>query len=157
LYPDWTSVESLRRALPPGAKPVAHWRTADAAFLAAAVAGKGVWSVVRLDGGETELRFEGRVHGAAGRALSSLDLEGRIVGSTAVLFGTEDRLTSSALSFDTGAHTAETLRFIVTAVAPGVWEIWRNGWLVDTGVPVRAGEAVLAFEGRPGSYFLRRL
>lgn len=137
---------------------MAHWRGTDAAFLAALVPDKGVWSVVRIEGGRTEVRFDGSVRtDAKTRPISSLDLEGAIAGSTVVLFHTETRLAASALSFDTEKHEAATLHFIVTGLAPGMWEIWRNGWVVDGGVPVRAGEAVLSFEGRPGSYFIRRL
>lgn len=158
LSGDWQSVESLRSSLPEKARPVAHWRGPDAAFLAANVPEKGIWSVVRLDGGKTEVRYEGKVvTSARTRAITSLDLEGVIVGSAVVLFYTEARPASSAVSFDTGKTDAERLRFIVTGTAPGMWEVWRDGWIVDIGVPVRGTEGVLAFEGRPGSYFIRRL
>jgi hypothetical protein len=113
---------------------------------------------VRLDGGRTEIQFDGKVRTKAEtHTISSLDLDGAIAGGTVVLFHTEARLASSAFSFDTGDHRAKTLHFIVTGVAPGVWEVWRNGWVVDDGVAVRSGEAVLSFEERPGSYFVRRL
>jgi hypothetical protein len=147
----------LRKALPANARPVAHWRVEDAAFLAAHVPEKGVWSVVRLDNGKTEIRFDGKVHATAGTPISSLDLEGVVAGSTVVLFHNEARLAGSVLSFDTGKQEPKSLRFIVTGVAPGAWDIWRDGWLIEDSVPVRAGEAVLSFSGRPGSYFLRRL
>ena len=158
LLADWQSVDSLRTALPAQARPLAHWRGADAAFLAASVPGKGVWSVVRLEGGKTEVRFDGSLRaGTELRRVSSLDLEGVIAGAAVVLFYTEARLASSAISFDTGKLDVPKLRFIVTGVAPGMWEVWRNGWVVDPGVPVRKGEALLSFEERPGSYFVRRL
>lgn len=137
---------------------IAQWRGTDAAFLAGNVPGKGISAVVRINGGKTEIRFDGRVHTTAETsAISSLDLEGVVAGNAVVMFNTESRLASSAISFDTGAVRAGTLRFIVIGMAPGMWEIWRNGWVVDIGTPVRAGEAVLAFDGRPGSYFIRRL
>jgi hypothetical protein len=155
---DWQSVQSLRSVLPPQAKTVAHWRNEHAAFLAASVPGKGICSVVRLEAGKAEIRFNGEVHAnVRTRALSSLDLTGVVVGNNVVLFHTESRLASSAVSFDTGQSGAGRMRFIVTGLAPGMWEIWRDGWVVDIGIPVRAGEAVLAFEERPGSYFVRRL
>lgn len=157
LLADWRSVESMLAVLPPKAKTVAHWRRADAAFLAASTDGKRVQSVVRLDGGRTEIHYPGELGRIRGRSLTSLDLEGVQTARTVVLFHTEPHLASSALSFDTGRDNAASLQFIVTGIAPGMWEVWRDGWVVDIGVPVRAGEAVLWFEGRPGSYFIRRL
>lgn len=107
------------------------------------------------------MRFDGKVHveGAKPAArLDSLDVAGVLVGEDAVLFHSEPGLLRSAFSFDTGAGVkASTLRFTITGVAPGIWEIWRNGWVVDIGVRVREREAVLHFSERPGSYFIRRL
>jgi hypothetical protein len=158
LISPWQTVESMRSALPPKARIIAQWRGTDAAFLAGNVPGKGVSAVVRINGGKTEIRFDARIYTTAETTpISSLDLEGVVAGNAVILFNTESRLISSAISFDTGAVRAGSLRFIVTGMAPGMWEIWRNGWVVDIGVPVRAGEAVLEFEERPGSYFIRRL
>jgi hypothetical protein len=153
----WNTLASLRAVFPPDAKPVAYWRGPDAAFLAVAVPGKPVQSVVRMSGGSIEIRFDGTVRTtAASTPISSLDLEGVRIGDAVVLFHTEAGLARSALSFDTGQGGGR-LRYIVTGVAPGMWEVWRNGWVVDIGVPVRNGEGVLYFEERPGSYFIRRL
>lgn len=155
---DWQSAESLRSSLPDKGRTVAYWRGEDAAFLAVHVADKGVSCVVRLESGKTEIVYSGEIRTQAKtRRISSLDLDGVIAGPNAVLFYTEPRLASSAISFDTGKDDSEKMAFIVTGMGPGMWEIWRDGWVVDIGVPVRAGEAVLAFKGRPGSYFIRRL
>jgi hypothetical protein len=152
----WWSVQSLREALPAGSTPVAYWRGTDAAFLAAAVPGKSVQSVVRIEAGAVEFRFDGAVRGGGEKPIESLDLAGVRHGKYVVLFHTEQGLARSALSFDTAEGNGE-FRFIVTGMAPGMWEIWRNGWVVDIGVPVRKGESVLSFQGRAGSYFIRRL
>jgi hypothetical protein len=157
---DRSTLAALRGLFGPTAKPLAYWRNSAAAFLAVSLPGAGqVRSVVRLNSPETiDVRFDGTVRTeAVSLPVTSLDLEGVRLEDTVVMFHTERNLARSALSFDTGAVTVQTLRFILTGVAPGVWEIWRNGWVVDIGIPVRAGEAVLYFEGRPGSYFIRRL
>ena len=135
-----------------------YWRSGDAAFTAVSVAGDGISSIVRIDNGKTEIRHDGdtvRTEAKSTR-ISSLDLVGVRTGSTVVLFHTEKQMARSALSFDTGSGEGR-LRFIVTGLAPGMWEIWRNGWVVEPEVVVRAGEGVLFFEERPGSYFIRRL
>ncbi|HYO83252.1 MAG TPA: hypothetical protein VES20_17740 [Bryobacteraceae bacterium] len=152
----WNTRLSLHSALPAEGKPVAYWRGQDAAFLAVHVPGKGVQSVVRTNQGRVEFRFDGeRVHGP-GEDIDSLDLSGRRTGDHVVLFHTEPALARSVLSFDAGS-AADSLNFVITGLAPGVWEVWRNGWVVDQGVTVRAGEAVLFFQERSGSYFIRRL
>jgi hypothetical protein len=154
---DWSTVAALRRIFPVNAKPVGYWRGSDAAFLAVSVPGKAVQSVVRVDGGKVEIRFDGQVRtDAKSTRISSLDLDGVRAGDAVVLFHTEAGLARSAISFDTGTGGGR-LRYIVTGVAPGMWEVWRDGWVVDIGVPVRRGEGVLYFEDRPGSYFIRRL
>ena len=154
----WNSVAGLRRVLPAGGKLVGYWRSTDAAFAAVSVPERGIASVVRLDGGEVEVIHEGSSirTGAKATRISSLDLVGVRVGANVVLFHTEKQMARSALSFDTGTGEGR-LGFIVTGLAPGIWEVWRNGWLVEPEVVVRAGEAVLFFEERPGSYFIRRL
>jgi hypothetical protein len=154
---DWNTVASLRRAFPSGTTPVGYWRGPDAAFLAVSAPGKPVQSVVRINAGKIQIRFDGQVHShATSVSISSLDLEGVRIGNAVVLFHTEAGLARSAISFDTGRGNGR-LRYIVTGIASGMWEVWRDGWVVDIGVPVRNGEGVLYFEDRPGSYFIRRL
>lgn len=147
-----------------GATAVAHWAGPDssqpeAAFLALHAPQTGVRSIVALKSG-ARVRFEGKVrveNSARPDLLTSLDIDGVLIDGWAVLFHSESGLLRSAFSFDTGKRAEGKIRVLVTGVAPGVWEVWRNGWVVDTGVVVRAPEAVLYFEERPGSYFIRRL
>lgn len=150
------------RTLMLSGSPAGYWAGPDAkaplaAFLAASVPGKGVQSVVSI-GRKTIVRFDGKVDagGLSLQPVSSLDLEGAIVNDWVLLFHTEARMARSALSFDTGSGS-DLQRFLVTGLAPGTWEIWRDGWLVDIGLPVEPREAVLYFEGKRGSYFVRRL
>lgn len=154
----WHAVASLRRSLPEKSTLVGHWRNTDSAFAAVSVPDRGIASVVRLDSGRIEIRHEGAsVHtDARSSPMVSLDLAGVRIESTVVLFHTEKQMARSALSFDTGTGEGR-YRFIVTGLAPGMWEIWRNGWVVEPEVLVRPGEGVLFFEERPGSYFIRRL
>ena len=155
--PEWQSVEAMRSALPGDARVVAHWRSADAAFIAGAVPKNRIVSAVRLREGQIEVRFDAqRVHGP-GQRIDTLDWAGVQTDDYVVLFHTEPSLARSVFSFETAPGAGARLRFILTGAAPGIWEIWRNGWVVDPGVTVRAGEAVLFFEERPGSYFIRRL
>ena len=154
----WHTRASLERALPEGGTVVGYWRGGDAAFLAVSVRDAGIASVMRLDTGRTEVTHEGSTVRTPVKStpITSLDLAGVRVGNTVVLFHTEKQMARSALSFDTGSGEGR-LRFLVTGLAPGMWEIWRNGWLVEPEIVVRAGEGVLSFEERPGSYFIRRL
>lgn len=89
--------------------------------------------------------------------IDGVDLEGGTAGRWAVLFHTEPTLARSAVSFDTSGRGAEVTRYLVTGLAPGDWQVWRNGWLEDLDGFVRPGECVLYFERAPGSFFLRRL
>ena len=87
---------------------------------------------------------------------SNIDMAGARVGNWVVAFHADARSARSPVSFDVeGAQAA--LNFLVTGLAPGIWEIWRNGWLVDPDAPVSPQAGALYFEGRPGSYFFRRL
>lgn len=83
------------------------------------------------------------------------DLTGIRLGDWVLLFHTEAMAAGSPQSFE--VLEGERLHFLVTGLVPGIWEIWRNGWLEQMDGMVRAGTAVLEFEGRPGHYFLRKL
>ena len=87
--------------------------------------------------------------------IEEIDFIGVVTGGWVVLFHNEPRALRSAASFE--AANEGRLKFMICGLAPGGWEIWRNGWLEDTksGVDERSG--VLYFEGRGGSYFIRRL
>jgi hypothetical protein len=83
------------------------------------------------------------------------DLIGIRAGNWVVLFHTEATAGGSPQSFE--VPRGETLHFLITGLAPGIWEIWRNGWLEQIDGVVRAGASVLDFTGPPGHYFLRKL
>jgi hypothetical protein len=161
----WWTMAALRRLdRTPDSTVVAYWAGPDtrrpgAAFLALHNRQSGVRSIVALNADE-RVRFDGKVaveSAAKADTVESLDVVGVRLRDRVVLFHAGAGLLRSAFSFDTGHAGPERLRFIVTGIAPGVWEIWRDGWVVDIGVPVRAKEAVLYFEERPGSFFVRKL
>ncbi len=87
--------------------------------------------------------------------ISSIDFAGVRLASWVVLFHTESASARSAVSFEVKGDGP--LKFLVTGLAPGAWDIWRNGWLEDTSAFVSPQAGALYFEGRPGSYFLRRM
>ena len=88
------------------------------------------------------------------RDVSNIDLAGVRVRGWAILFHTELRSARSAVSFAVDGDSP--IRILVTGLAPGAWEVWRNGWLEEPEADVRPEEGSLYREARAGSYFLRR-
>lgn len=87
--------------------------------------------------------------------LSSVNLAGVRVREWAVLFHADARSASSPVFFD--ARGGKGLKCLITGLAPGAWEVWRNGWLEDPGASVSPRAGALYFEGAPGDYFFRRI
>ena len=87
--------------------------------------------------------------------IESEDLAGVRLADWVVLFHAETIMAQSAVSFDVAGPAS--LRFLVTGLAPGSWEIWRGGMreLEDGTVAPQSG--AMCFAGKPGSYFLRRV
>jgi hypothetical protein len=87
--------------------------------------------------------------------IDSIDLAGVRLAGCVIAFHQETRMQRSAVSFDVGGPSA--LKFLITGLAPGEWEVWRAGMLEIPDGEVRPESGALYFEGAPGSYFLRRL
>ncbi len=86
--------------------------------------------------------------------VSSVELAGVRLADRVVLFHADTTSARGAVSFSvTGGGT---LKYLVTGLAPGTWEVWWNGWLEDPQAFVDPKAGALYFEGPPGSYFLRR-
>jgi hypothetical protein len=88
-------------------------------------------------------------------ALDSSDLAGVRVADRVVAFFTETRTARSAVSFDVDGPAM--LKFLITGLAPGEWEIWRGGLLENLDGTVPPEKGALAFQDSPGNYFLRRI
>ena len=48
------------------------------------------------------------------------------------------------------------IKYLVTDLAEGTWQVWRDGSIVYPAVLVTKDEGILCFEGPAGSYSLRR-
>lgn len=88
------------------------------------------------------------------KKIDEVDFAGALVGDWAFFFHNEAHALRSTASFEVAAEGK--LHFMICGLAPGAWDIWRNGWLEDTSSGVDARSGVLYFEGRAGSYFIRR-
>ncbi len=86
--------------------------------------------------------------------IKELDFAGARLGSYVALFHRSATLARSAVSFRVDAPGK--LKYLVTGLAPGDWDIWFQGYREDT-LTVNPREACLWFEGDPGGYFLRRV
>jgi hypothetical protein len=166
----WWEIALLRNLLGPEAarsRALGHHfgpdtASPDFAFLAVE-SGTATRSVVALRGPAAVITFTAPASGrpeapqlrgnAKADAVESMDLAGLRVADWAILFNIEPRSTRSAVWFETPG--ASKLKFLLTGLAPGQWDIWCDGWLVDHGVIVRPTAGALYFTGAAGMYFIR--
>lgn len=87
--------------------------------------------------------------------VAEIDLAGIHAGAWVVLFHTGLSSARSAVFFETRGQG--TLRYLIGGLAPGVWQIWRNGFLTIPDALVRPHAGTLYFEAPAGNYFLRAL
>jgi len=76
------------------------------------------------------------------------------VADRAVLFSRSGQRLDEPVSFDLSGEGA--LKVLVTDLAEGTWQIWRDGEIIAPAVEVSADGGVLYLEGPAGSYALRR-
>jgi hypothetical protein len=166
----WWDIAALRSLLggdPNGGRAVGHHfgpaaEAPEFAFLAMAFPAE-TRSVVVLRGARAAVTVAAPVQGmpetprvggsSKPQRVESMDLAGVQVADWVVLFNIEPRSTRSALWFETAA--AAKLKILVTGLAPGQWDIWRDGWLVEHGTIVRPTAGALYFTGAGGMYFVR--
>jgi len=86
--------------------------------------------------------------------ITEIDFAGAVTGGWAVFFYNESRALRSTSSFAVPGEAK--LQFLIGGLAPGGWDVWRNGWLEDTKSVVDAQSGVLHFEALAGSYFIRK-
>lgn len=87
--------------------------------------------------------------------ISTIDLAGVRIGDWIVLFNADNHSAASGVYFTIEGD--RVVKCLLTGLAPGRWEIWRNGWREDSGPDVAKEAGALYMEGKPGSYFVRRL
>ncbi len=86
--------------------------------------------------------------------LESGDLIGVRVADSVVFFNrTGDRM-SHAVSFTVSGSSP--LKCLVTDLAEGTWQVWRDGRIIRPAVTVNGDEGTLYFQAPPGNYQLRR-
>jgi hypothetical protein len=87
--------------------------------------------------------------------IASIDMAGVRIRDRAVVFYTESTSARSAVSFDVPG--SGNVKHLVAGLAPGSWEIWRNGWLEDPQGFVEPQAGALYFEAPAGNYYFRKL
>lgn len=90
---------------------------------------------------------------ASPERIQDLDFAGARLGAYVALFHRATSPARSSASFRLDAPGK--LKYLVTGLAPGDWDIWFQGYREDS-LTVHPREACLYFEGDPGGYFLRR-
>jgi Heparinase II C-terminal domain len=96
---------------------------------------------------------------ATGKPLSVEKIDGRgVVGAQlsdrVVLFNPRGDRSADPISF--AASGGGTLKFLVTDVVEGNWQVWRDGRIVLPAVVASGDAGVLYFEGLAGNYSLQR-
>lgn len=86
--------------------------------------------------------------------VESGDVIGVRVADRIVLFNPSGGRASQAVSFSLKGD--ETFRFLVTDLAEGTWQVWRDGRIVQPAVTVSSDAGLLHFQGRAGSYSIRK-
>jgi heparin/heparan-sulfate lyase len=90
-----------------------------------------------------------QVEAVAGSTLAGLRLADRVV-----LFQRGERSLDREASFT--ARGAANLKYLVTGLAAGTWQVWRDGRILLPAVEVAGTAGTLYFEGPAGTYSLRR-
>lgn len=84
--------------------------------------------------------------------LDSQDMVGVRLADRAVFFNRAAERTNRPLAFSMNA----TLKCLVTDLAEGTWQVWRDGRIVNPAIAVSGDAGTLYFEGPAGNYSLRR-
>jgi hypothetical protein len=87
-------------------------------------------------------------------AQDTISLVGVRFAERLVMFHAERFSARSPVWFD--AEGAANMKCLITGLAPGGWEIWRELYLEDPNGLVRREEGALYLEGPPGRYYLKR-
>lgn len=93
---------------------------------------------------------------AALAPISNLEVVGVRAGKRLAAFHRQPTLQNSALHFEIEGKGKEKVACFVAGLAPGLWEIWWNGYLEEIEGLVRPETGTLYFDIEPGSVFIRR-
>jgi heparin/heparan-sulfate lyase len=94
--------------------------------------------------------------GSAGTVekLTAAEMTGVRVADRVVWFQTSGERTERGVAFTVAGDG--TIKYLVTDLAAGTWQVWRDGKIVRPAVRVAESEGTLYFEGPAGKYELRR-
>lgn len=91
---------------------------------------------------------------AAVEFTGSVDLDGARIGNWIVLFHNElDSAREPQFFF---VDREGPVKCLIAGLAPGLWELWHNGFVKEPSLEVSPRAGSLYFEGAAGSYFFRR-
>jgi heparin/heparan-sulfate lyase len=76
------------------------------------------------------------------------------IADRVVLFNREGTRMTKPFTFE--AQGQSTLKFLLTDLGEGNWQVWRGGQIVKPAIEVSAEAGTLYFEGPAGTYTLRR-
>lgn len=156
--PEWWQLKKLRALYGPGAIPLAHAFGPEYAFFACDVNGTRrslavfhpIRALVTYDyAGQESLNVIGF---SSPVRIKDLDFTGARLGGYVALFHRAAAPARSSVSFHVDAPGK--LKYLITGLAPGAWDIWFQGYL-ENSRDVAPREGSLYFEGDPGGYFLR--
>lgn len=85
----------------------------------------------------------------------TIDLAGVRLGDRVIAFHGGSRMGQEPVFFDVD-EGAVGMKFLLTGLAPGAWDIWWKGWLEHPDAWVAPEASTLYFEGPPGGYYFRR-
>jgi len=91
---------------------------------------------------------------AAVEKIESGGLTGVRLADRVVLFNRNSERTDRPVSFT--VKGGGKLKYLVTDLAAGTWQVWRDGGIVHPAVPVSSSAGTLYFQGPSGNYSLRR-
>jgi hypothetical protein len=86
--------------------------------------------------------------------IESTDVVGLRLSDRVVLFNPRGDRATQPVSF--AARGSGTLKFLVTDLTEGTWQVWRDGGIVAPALEVSGDAGTLYFEGPAGNYSLRR-
>jgi hypothetical protein len=155
---DWWTMDALRPLCGEG-KAVGHYYGPDPkapqiAFLAVKQ-GDTTRSAVRYkSAAQITYDLKELIAPEGAEKLSFPELEGAIYEGWVVLFHNEANSAAGAVFFKLEAD--RSYKILVTGLAPGRWEIWRDGWREEHTALVHPSAGATQLDGPKGTYFLRR-